>query len=105
MKQVIRLQQFLPLLLSLFVPFAASAVPNNKTSWNYFGGCFTSDVIYAEKGIYYLPVFGRGVASAWKYGGDYSIVNDDSIALKVEGQRNPSIYWRRGMARKVCGPN
>ena len=83
---------------------AKAQAPSNSTEWNYFGTCYSDDVIYASDGHYHTPAFGgRGYKGPkWEYGGTYRRINDDSIAITNKNSRPPSIYWHERVANKVC---
>jgi hypothetical protein len=73
--------------------------------WNYFGGCFSDDVIIAQNGRFYRPCDGRGCSPEWKDAGSYTILANKVIEaswVDSEGARRSATYTHRSLLPLKC---
>lgn len=75
--------------------------------WNYFGACYSDDVILAKNGKYFNPCMGRGgeCKREWEYGGTYRTLTDGVIEVYWEdenGNRQSGTYTHRRLSKIKC---
>ena len=74
--------------------------------WNYFGDCYSDDVILAKNGKWFLPCMSRGGCKReWDYGGIYRVLSDGVIEIYWKddnGNLQSSTYTHRRLSKVKC---
>ena len=77
----------------------------HSTEWNYFGDCYSDDVIMAQNGKYFISIPCRNCRSEWKYGGTYRELADGVIQVSwknANGSIGSSTYTHRRLSSTKC---
>jgi hypothetical protein len=74
--------------------------------WNYFGACYSDDVILAQNGKFFTPCMSRGgCKNSWEYGGTYRTLTDGVIEIywkDENGNRQSGTYTHRKLSKIKC---
>ena len=78
----------------------------HSQDWNYFGACYSEDVILAQNGKYFNPCMSRGGCKRdWEYGGTYRTLTDGVIEVywkDENGNRQSGTYTHRRLSKIKC---
>jgi hypothetical protein len=74
--------------------------------WNYFGSCYSDDVILAQNSKFFAPCMSRGgCKKSWEYGGTYRTLTDGVIEIywkDENGNRQSGTYTHRKLSKLKC---
>ena len=84
-----------------------AAMPEARSQdWNYFGACYSDDIVLAQNGKFYTPCMSRGGCTrSWEYGGTYRTLTDGVIEIfwkDENGNRQSSTYTHRRLSKVKC---
>jgi hypothetical protein len=78
----------------------------NSQEWNYFGDCFSDDVILAQNGKWFTPCMNRGGCERkWNFGGTYDKLSDGVIQIywtDENGIRHSATMTHRRLGKAKC---
>jgi hypothetical protein len=99
-----------PMAIWIRIPMASIAAVISVSAaqaveWNYFGSCFSDDVILAQNGRFYRPCDGRGCSPEWKVAGSYTVLVTKVIEARWvdgEGVQRSKTYTHRSLLPLKC---
>ena len=94
-----------PVLFAIAINVAAMPEAHSQ-DWNYFGDCYSDDVILAQNGNFYTPCMSRGGCTrTWEYKGTYRTLTDGVIEISWKdknGNRTSSTYTHKRLSKVKC---